>query len=237
MKKLKYFVVALALLSSSTAFAQFSKPSNSSSTDKYTRLYAGYSLGVASMSGTVLDNDETIPDMKGATVGFAVGKSISADMPLFFEYGAELGFGKATYEESGTEYGWYEDIKWKETTSLTMMNIAIPLNVVYEISISDDLRVAPYAGLNMKFHLMGKIKDEYTYDGDTEKEDGSIFDEDDMDGEKAKRFQIGANLGAHVYFKNYVLSYRFQPDFNPLIEAEGTKGKFKNQMFSVGIRF
>lgn len=243
MKNFKFLVVALALLSSTTAFAQFSKPSSFSSagTDEYKRLYASYSLGVASMSGTVIDIDETIPDMKGATVGFALGKSISPNMPLFFEYGAELGFGKATYTDSYEEEGYRYSYKWDENASLTMMNIAIPLNFVYEFPISDDLRIAPYAGLNIKFHLMGKLKDEGTeeYDGDKKSfsEDGSIFDEDDMDGDKAKRFQIGANLGAHVYFKNLVLSYRFQPDFNPLIESEGTKGKFKNQMFSVGIRF
>lgn len=111
--------------------------------------------------------------------GFVAGVQMSNPLPkvenLKLIYGGELNFNN------------YEGEKF--------MSIAIPVNIGYEYSVSDEVSIVPYAGLNFKVNVM-------------DKEDGyNVFG--------AKRFQLGANIGVNLNYKNIYIGYRFTPDFIP----------------------
>lgn len=103
----------------------------------------------------------------------------------------------------------YEDLEGE--TTLTFMNIAVPVNFLYRFDVSDKFSIAPYAGLNLKLNIVGKAKAK----GATES--ASFFKKEDMGGDKdltANRFQLGMNLGVNcIINKKFSAGYRFQPDF------------------------
>lgn len=105
----------------------------------------------------------------------------------------------------------YDELDEGETT-LTFMNIAVPVNFIYRFDVSDKFSIAPYAGLNLKVNIIGKLKAKGA------SESASFFKKEDMPaGEKdftANRFQLGMNLGVNcIINKKFSAGYRFQPDF------------------------
>ena len=107
-----------------------------------------------------------------------------------------------------------EDIDKATETTLTFMNIAVPVNFSYRFDVSDKFSIAPYAGLNLKLNIIGKAKAK----GATEST--SFFKKDDFKKAEldedltANRFQLGMNLGVNcIINKKFSAGYRFQPDF------------------------
>ena len=114
---------------------------------------------------------------------------------------------------SGEVEDFYEDLDRGETT-LTFMNIAVPVNFLYRFDVSEKFSIAPYAGLNLKLNIVGKAKAK----GATES--SSFFKKDDFkkagldEDFAANRFQLGMNLGVNcIINKKFSAGYRFQPDF------------------------
>ncbi len=142
---------------------------------------------------------------------------------MFIEYGGEVNF------LAGTIDGGYVDDKMK------MMNVALPVNLVYQFSFMDGaMDVAPYAGLNFKFNIIGKTDVE----GEGADLEVNHFDEDDMgEDETANRFQLGLNLGVNFYYNNFMVGYRYQYDFIPYIKYDDYKMKTSGNFISVGYRF
>ena len=106
----------------------------------------------------------------------------------------------------------------------------------YALKMVNKLALKPYTGLYLRVNLLGKVKetDEFSYDGETEKEeyDYSLFDKDEMgeDG-KWKRCQIGWQIGATLDINKFNVGIGYALDFNEIAE------KTKTSKFAVRVGY
>lgn len=195
MKIFKCLVAAVALLCSATsAMAQFD-------TDNYTRVSASFVSSKLTNTESFLEDNI---DPKGINIGILQGLSVSDNLPLFLEIGANL-----TWLHSADDFGVGGDLK------TTFMNFAIPLNMAYKYAINDKVAFSGHAGLNFKINMLGKLK----ADG---MDDFSLLSKDDMGSRDARAniFQLGGQIGAGVHLADFYLGWQFQTDFMKYMENE-----------------
>lgn len=87
--------------------------------------------------------------------------------------------------------------------------------------------------MDFRINLLGKIKYEETYDGDTDSWDGNLFDDDDMDNEAWKRFQAGWHVGVGFDYRIIHFAVEYGTDFNEIAE----KSKFATPAITLGLNF
>ena len=208
MKKTFLFLSSL-LAGVSTTIAQ------NADTDNYSR----FELSYASTKFSYQNLDD---DTNGFSAGFLWGDNLSANLPLFVEYGFNLTYVIGKDEASDTYYG-----TAKETDKF--LNVALPLNLAYKIALADNVSLVPFAGLNFKVNLVGKAEMEATgYSNVTL----DFFDDEEVEN-TAKRFQLGANVGLGLNINNVYVGYRFQPDFIEYVDNLKTKTHY----ISLGLNF
>ena len=172
----KFSLIASMLLIAYTASAQFMNAENSESSDNdfYNRIEISYNP--ISVDGKFIDSD-----LKGITVGQVIGFNVTSQ-PLFIEVGGRLTY--ATGDNS------------------KFMQVSVPVNATYKFTFSNELSIAPFAGLVAKGNILG------------ETEAGGFkakwFDEDGFDG---NRFQAGWNIGVGANYKNFYLGVSYCADF------------------------
>lgn len=201
MKKL-FAMAAVALLAVSAAWAQ-----------DYTRLQASY---VSHRLTNYTPGDKDL-EPKGVTLGAVLGFSLTGNLPIFVESGANLTWAHGAMDVPGGE------------VKSTYMNFAIPVNGVYKFEINDKVSISGFAGLNFKVNFLGKTK---AYDVKT-----NWLSKDDMGGRdnRAKIFQLGCQFGAGVHLGQIYLGYEFQPDLMNFQKTEGLDGhKWMANYITVG---
>ena len=169
MKRFSFLVVALLVMTTS-AFAQFTQSNNAvetkssfnggnffskMSTDDYSRLFVGYNPVSADWKDLESQIKKMIPMENGLTVGYMYGKNVLKSLPLYVEFGANVGwiFGKHDDNESEGDY------KVTTENSLNMFSLNIPVNVAFRFSFNDNkVAVTPYLGLNFRFNMAGTLK-------------------------------------------------------------------------------
>ena len=157
------------------------------------------------------------PKYPGFSVGYLRGISLTQKVPLFLEVGGALQFNK-----------WSEDYEGA-TDSETLLGLNIPVSLLYKFNITDDFAISPDFGFNFRLNLMGKGKWEY----DGESEDWNLFDDDEMDGEAYKRFQVGWHIGVGFDYKFLHLGVDWGTDFNEIAE----KTKLRTTYVTLGWNF
>jgi len=196
MKTIKNFILLLLILSAAISV------NAQDVTDNYSRVYA--SFGIQKMK------DQTDSD-KGFQIGYLSGLNITGNnTPLFFQLGAELNL--VTYSE--------------DESRETLMNLAVPANLSYKIAFSDNISIEPFAGLNLRLNMVGKLT-----------ADDNDYELDYFDDLDAKRIQFGINVGASLNFNNISLGYRFNPDLTNYFDIEGTESKTRYHFVCLGINF
>lgn len=189
MKKIFALAVA-AVLTVSAAWAQ-----------DYTRLQASYVSHYLTNSAVAGKDIEP----KGVTLGAVLGFSVTDELPIFVESGANLTWAHGAMDVPGGE------------VKSTYMNFAIPVNGVYKFEINDKVAISGFAGLNFKVNFLGKTK---AYGEKT-----NWLSKDDMGGRdnRANIFQLGCQFGAGVHLGQVYLGYEFQPDLMNYQKFEGGK--------------
>jgi hypothetical protein len=221
-------MLAGALTMTSTAFAQFAnsgKSSGGSSADiaDYNRIGISYTnTNYSPNHSENLDGDDVDSfSLDGVSIDYIHGFAVSPTLPLFVETG--IGF---TYASTSEEYEDYYDY----TDKINSFNLQVPVNLAYHVAIADDLTLAPYIGLNLKYGL--SLKEKISYDVDDE-----YFEQyfNDIDTEESinlydtgddlsfKRFQIGWHIGVGLQYQKVYLGLQYGTDFTPVLKD----GKFK----------
>lgn len=218
MKKLrKCLVLAFAALAT-TASAQFVNSGSSSSsvssrftsvtTDGWNRLYVSYN---PSKLKTDVDGVDDL-DMKGFTVGYLRGFSVTQKVPLYIEAGAA--FQYRSYSDDYDDYGY--DVSEK----VKVMSLNIPVHLLYRFNVTDDFSIEPFFGFDFRFNLSGKLKYEASYGGQTDSEDYNLFDKDEMNDalgmDAFKRFQAGWHIGVNLSYKPVYFGVHYGKDFNEI---------------------
>lgn len=244
MKKIRFACIAIACMAACSVVAQ-----------GYARLQLNFAPQVMEIKdfpeiSSSEDDEELCWDgnklkTPGFGIGFIKGIELSKNTPLFLEVGGNLTFFHKKEKLSESE----DNSSFTYTDQYNFLNLAIPVNVAYRINVADAFSVQPFAGLNMKFNIMGKekweteevdAKNSYSASGEENffkegEEDGSIF------GQKANRFQLGLNIGCgfNIAKKLYV-GYTFQPDLVKYAELKGDKTynvKTRCNVITVGLNF
>lgn len=230
MKMMKTCAVALAMLATVPAMAQFSGSSSSVSVENenYQRVTLGYNAVFASPKG---GDGNTL---SGFVAGYTYGLSVSENMPLYVDFGGRLSYNSG-------------DNKTK------LMGLTIPVNVAYKFHITDEWSVTPYTGINFRINLLGKMNGNNMFDleGDVrsmvedelgEEIPDEIWDQvkdqmgDELDALKDsewKRFQMGWQIGAGVNFGPWYAGLEYGLDFIKLQKDISTS----NFSFTVGYTF
>ena len=214
MKKIKLFMVVCLLGIAATASAQFAN-ANSSSNNSDATAWTGLRVSYLPLS-IKADGGGSI-DLTGFQLGYVKAFAISANAPIFVETGLNVSYMNgeiAEFEYDYDEYG----------LKFNMFSLNVPVNLGYKYAFSETASIFPYAGLTLRGNLFGN----YKMGG----ESVSIFDDEFEDG-KAKRFQIGWQIGIAASFNQFVVGASYGTDFNDIIEG----GKFATPAITIGYNF
>lgn len=267
MKRFSFLVVALLVMTTS-AFAQFTQSNNAvetkssfnggnffskMSTDDYSRLFVGYNPVSADWKELESQIKKLYPMENGLTVGYMYGKNVLKNLPLYVEFGANVGWIFGKYEDKQSEDGYKQTLE----NSLNMFSLNIPVNLAFRFSFNDNkIAVTPYLGLNFRINMAGTMKSTEVLSGDDTKvttivntnlfsSDAQEPEEDDLDidgdvdegkytieasvgmGDWAfKRFQVGFNIGVAVDFKSLHLGIGYVTDFSRIANYEENDYEF-----------
>lgn len=229
------------LVVSTTSFAQYENANSGSvlvlESKSYTRIAAGYLMGHESWKYSGFDGadiatkeaNKDIKNFNGFRFSVIEGIHLTRRIPLFLETGLNFDFGTRKYSDSESDHGF--TYSWKQTD--TYFAMAVPVNMTYKFIFRNGFHIAPYAGFNFKFNIIGKstMKDEASYQGQTESESHSVnwfkSDEDNM-GENGAytRFQFGGQVGVNFGYKilNIGLGYQWDtPLYNYTVNGANRK--------------
>lgn len=261
MKTAKFAAVAILMVMATSVFAQSGHGS----------FYVQYnSFGVGEFADVLDDMDAESERLNGIGLGFNKAFSVTSSVPLFIEIGAGLNYAWAKFEEDeyenecnvdGYDYYGYPNgcgdeytVAYKTVSQHLMINV--PINLMYKFQLpNSSITLEPYVGLNLKGHILGRMKTKYTYEAccdemeevfeeweDEEDEDDDVlnyFDKDDMGGKKyvATRFNVGWQIGANVDFGSAFVGISYGSDFNKFLKIDGEEWKYSALNVTLGLRF
>lgn len=149
---------------------------------QYDRVYVSYAPTKMSASyGGVSVSSENI---HGVEAGYLHGIGLSSSMPLYVETGLNMQY----------------DSKSKDGATVSFLNMKLPVNLTYKAPVGSNMAIAPYAGLNAKYNIIGEVE----YNG----EKASYF----KDGADANRFQVGYQVGVNFYISDVYVGAGYQGD-------------------------
>lgn len=173
-------------------------------------VYSGH--GVSAMSSHSL---------YGAGISYLYGINVTGHrMPLFVEVGPECSFARRSEE---IDYWDGSTMTMHDEIDTRILTLGTPINLSYQYRLSDNVMVAPSAGLNAKVNLMAKTRSK-----------GATIDLFDMD---AHRFQLGWNAGCGIYLDRLYLGLSYTADITPFISQSKEEESFHDIKVSLGLRF
>jgi len=225
MKKVTVILIGF-LLVVNTMFAQFTNTNNSKTfgsadVNGWSGIRVAYSPMKLEVSGMDID-------FTGLSAGFVKGFEISSQTPVFAEIGVNFQWLSSNLKSLFASLD--VDIPSDAKAKFNVYSIGIPVNLGYRYQASEELSVFPYVGVNARGNIAGTIS--ASYQG--QKESINIFDDGDTEGDPAKRFQIGWQIGLGVNFSQLYLSASYGSDFSEFM----TDGKFSSiPSFTLGLNF
>lgn len=284
MKKL--FLAVALLATSMVASAQFAAGNGgssfgSSSVSGHNSFYVQYnSFGTGEYgeeyAETMEDLEDYLEDMdnenveiawrtrlNGLTIGYNHAFGITPSVPLFVEFGAGLTYAWANvYEQTNERYDEYacgDDFSTtvKEISQHLLVNV--PINLMYKFQLpNSSITLEPYVGLNLRGHILGRLKTKYTYEAccddmedyleeeieDIDEDDliCDYFDKDDVDErwdtkKTATRFNVGWQIGVNADLGQAFVGISYGSDFNNYAKWDGEEVKLNAVNVTVGLRF
>ena len=224
----------------STATAKSNTATRTSTLGDYsgTRYYVGYNPVAIKWSEDHGDMEEMLPLTNGITLGYAKRSKLdSSSLPLYYEYGCNIGYMFGSYSDKFDERDYYE----KYDISVNFISANIPFNVTMPIQV-DNFTLMPYCGVNLRFNLIGSVDESYKYEsdyGDYESWTNTVdlFDKEDI-VTPFNRFQAGLNFGVNIEFDKFNVGVGCVKDLSKLWEPEGDfYGKLGVTTISVGYKF
>ena len=211
------------------SFAQFTNTSSSSSSSSPDT--EGWSSFWVEWNPSKLEKR----DFTGLSLGFSRSFSISKDTPLFVEGGMGIQYSFRSEDEVPFMLEHDDYYEMSGTEKIKMFSIKAPINILYNYSIpNSSIAICPFAGITLRYNLSAKYKYQSDFYDDDDEDEINLFDEEDMDDDAWKRFQIGWQIGAKVMFnKSFTLGVSYGTDFSEIWE----KTKIKTTSVALGLCF
>lgn len=185
--------------------------------------------------------------LNGVGINYIHGFSLSQSTPIFIETGINANFGVGSTDTQALPTYGYDYYSTEIELKAQNVNLQVPVNFVYRIAASEDVTIAPYAGLNFKFNIVTKIKGKVSVDDISQESDWySLFSGDDMeeafgDDGTGNRFQMGWHIGVGVQYKPIYLGVSYGTDFiaaySQKFNGKSAKINTRNLTVNVGYTF
>ena len=148
----------------------------------------------------------------GFSVGFNHAFSLTQSIPLYVEAG--IGIQYSFWD--GDYYYLYEGEYFKlKDSKIKILSAKVPVSLMYKFDIPNStISIVPNAGLDLRFNILGKLKNDQL-----EKSSYNLFDKDDMrsDDNTWNRFQIGWHVGVNFMFNNqFLVGASYGTDFSEI---------------------
>ena len=185
MKKL--FTSVVLLLSVFIANSQVldtPQPAGDNKSHSFSSVYLIYSP--AKYYGQNSDSD---PFMK-----FAIGGDNASLLPID---------NFSVYFTKGLMAEWYHKTADKLTTN--MFSVKAPFNVMFDIKLSNQMSVLPFAGVNASLGILARIENSSTH--------YNLYSKDDMGSYALRRFLVGWQVGTRINYKGFYGMVSFEKSF------------------------
>lgn len=176
-----------------------------------------YKPSQVKVDGSTDDGDDNSSlDILSLSFGHAFGVSGSVPVYVRPSLGVDYAFKKIGDDEASIKTYWF---------SVTPM-----LDFGYLFTIPDSrFEILPYAGLTSRVNLYGRAR----LESDVLDENLDILDDDDMNGDPLKRFQLGWHAGADLFFSNFIFGLSYGTDFLEM----GEDARIHSLYLKLGWRF
>jgi hypothetical protein len=179
-------------------------------------------------------------------IGFHVGATVEYEFTPIF--GLQSGLLLNTWGASASETENEGGVKAEYTTSLSALELQLPVFATATFSLSDALKLKVHVGPTFGFGLSGNLRSKLDISGDTGNVDVSDweFDEKDdiykkEDGDSlAKRLNIGLGAGVSVLYNNWSLGVGYNlglTNLNGYSDESDDAFKANSFLVSVGYNF
>lgn len=185
MKKL--FAIVVLLMSAFVANSQVldaPQPAGNSGSHSFSSVYLIYSP--AKYYGQNSDSD---PFMK-----FAIGGDNASLLPID---------NFTAYFTKGLMAEWYH--KTEDKLSTNMFSVKAPLNVMFDLKLSNQMSVLPFAGVNASLGIIARIEDSSSH--------YNLYSKDDMGDYAFRRFLVGWQIGTRINYKGFYGMVSFEKSF------------------------
>lgn len=161
-------------------------------------------------------------------VGFNVGVFAEYTLPtnLYFLTGLDI-------SQKGAKVEMEEDGESSKNT-YSPVYLQLPIHAGYKFSLSDNITLGLHAGPYLAYGIGGKVKEEYTFDGETEKEEMDFFGSKEKGG--AKSFDFGIGLGANVDVNQFQVGMGYDLGLTNIDRYEAD-AHLKNHNFFINIGY
>lgn len=175
-------------------------------------------VGVSYTNTTLSPEYGSNMSMNGFSVGYTHGFGISASHPMFIEAGLKFQgvFNSKAFGfdfDSDSDYFSDDDIDSKSS----LCSFVVPVSFAWKFAINDKISIKPYAGINLKVHVLGKT----TLSAFDEKMSADWFDKEEM-GVKFNRAQVGWHIGTTFEYSRIFLGVSYGTDFNQIAKSTGS---------------
>jgi len=238
MRNFKMILAATLLAVCTTASAQFSNQKGTNSTNGWSTLWVQWNP-----SNLTPDKGDS-ESFTGLSLGYSKAFSASSNVPIFIEAGIGVQYSFSTIDvtddddddvSAAWQY-WYGSADGCIEKKTSMLSAKVPVSFMYDWQIpNSSVAITPYAGLDLRFNIIGKSKYEipgeywereethnYIKNYDDEiLEDANIFDKDDMGGKDFtwKRLQVGWHIGVNARFDNkFLVGISYGQDVSEIVK-------------------
>ncbi len=214
MKTIKLFITLVAMIATTTTFAQIVVKENihgeqsqiSTNSSSHPSFY-----GAVVASFDLPGFSEADERIKGVTAGALFNHSISKTSPIYYSWSLLVSYcfdGESDY-----------DYKYRYSSFGIQ-----PLGFSYRLSISDNVYFTPSAGIGFRIGYIGSSGV------------GESFQRDDLfDDLGYKRFTMGYNVGANLEFNKVLFGVNYGGDFTEIVDESDSK--YNNISNRVGFKF
>ncbi len=252
MKKNRLFILALAIVTTMPASAQFATTpamdQGSQIKQQNNSLPGKIFLSYESPNFKPIDSENYYNiGFNGFGFGYIYSQPLT-EIGCSIDFGAKLNFAWSTLEDSEGSYERndtdgstiYAD-NYVYKSSLSYISLTTPISISYNIAMSDKLNIVPYAGINMRIGLGGNYSyydSDYSYSSYTDEtiDDPVVIDEKTslFSGTSSiKRFTVGYQVGVDIEFKKFFIGFCYSQDFMKL----DVDSRYNNTSIRTGVKF
>lgn len=110
-----------------------------------------------------------------------------------------------------------------------LIGVKVPISLMYGLDLADNVVIYPYAGLNARFFIVGKVTEKYQ----NESESQNIFE----DGNGLKRFSLGYQVGLRAKLSGFIIGVGYEDMITSMSSQSNVNLKINMITISAGIPF